>query len=52
MVDHEAPIYTVWSYCKHSYTSNEGYETLTQQWLSLVRGLHHHISNAERVPQI
>ena len=33
------------------YTSKEGYETLKQQWLSLL-AMHYHICCAERVPQI
>ncbi len=44
------PVYAVWSSYEASWTSNEGSETLKQQWMSLITA-HHHISSAERVPQ-
>ena len=45
---HMVTVYAVWSSWKHSYTSNEGYETLKQQWVSLFTA-QHRISSAERV---
>ena len=48
-MDHKVPVYAVWSSCKHSYTSNEGYETLKQQWMYLFTA-QNHIFSAERVP--
>ena len=42
---------TVRSFSHLSYASKEGYETLKQQWLSLL-AVQYHICCAERVPQI
>ena len=47
-VDHKGIIYAVRFPFNHSYTSKEGYETLKQQWMSLII-THHHISCAEMV---
>ena len=44
-------VYSIRSSPKHPYISEEDYETLEQQCMSLLAA-HPHISHAERVPDI
>ena len=47
-MDYKVPVYAVLSSCEHFCTSNEGYETLKQQCMSLFTA-QYNISSAERV---
>ena len=50
-MDHTGIVYSVRSSLNHHYISKEDYETLEQQWMSLLIA-HPHIYHVERVPEI
>ncbi len=49
--DHEVLVDAVQRSSNHPYISKEGYETLKQQWVSLLKAHQQPISRAERVSE-
>ena len=50
-MDHKELVYAPKSYSNLPYTCAEGYETVQQQWMSLL-ATHHPLFLADRVPKI
>ena len=49
-MDHKVLLFDVWISFNHAYMSKQGYETIKQQWLSLL-ATQHPISRTEGVPK-